>query len=723
MDSPEGRNRREFLQRIAAGGLLLGIGAPLRAGDSGPATSEPQSVNGWIRIGVQGDVELISNTSEIGQGTGTALAQILAEELDVEWRSVRLGVAPIEPQFFNPLWKEYATYGSGGIRGQFAAIRKAGAQARAMLMGAAAANWGIATNECDTERGQVIHRASGRRAPYGRLAPAAAKLPVPANPPLRDLDKWRLIGTEVKRLDLPPKVDGTARYGIDVTLPGLLVAAIQQSPRFGGRLSQVDIEPALLVRGVRRVVSLTDAVAVVAGGYWTATQALARLKPSWDNAAASSATSTDYTHALIRAVEAGGRIFAPQGPTAEEQSRTFEAAMRRAESQVQATYTVPFLSHAPMEPMNATASVSATRATLWLPTQNPSAATSAVARALGLPESAITIHTTLSGGGFGRRIEFDFAVQAALISREVSAPVKLIWSREEDMRHDFYRPAAAIRLRAGIGADGWPVAVRCDSACESLLYYSNGGDRGAALPVDWTAVGARPSYYALGPSVFAVTTLDVGVPVGFWRSVAASQNMFAYESFFDELAHEAKIDPAVWRRHMLAGSSRERRVLDALLERAQWSTPPAPGRFRGLGLARANGSIAAHVVELSVLEGAKIRLHRVTAALDCGIVVNPSSVRAQVEGCVAFALSAAMYGEITVKGGAVEQSNFHDYRAIRIHEMPPVDVILLPSRDAPGGAGEEAVSPFAPALANAVFAATGRRIRDLPLARAGFTLA
>jgi isoquinoline 1-oxidoreductase subunit beta len=669
-----------------------------------------------------GEIEVLSNTSEIGQGTGTAIAQILAEELDVEWQAIRLAVAPIDPQFFNPLWNEYATYGSGGIRGQFDALRRAGAQARQMLVNAAAAKWNVTVTECDTERGSVVHRASGRRCDFGALAAAASRGPVPQNPSLKPPEKWKLIGAEIKRLDIPAKVNGTAIYGIDVKLPGLLIAAIRQAPRFGGRLSSVDPNPALTMRGVRRVVPLDNAVAVIAADYWTASQALLRLEPLWDESMASTANSPDYSRSLRDAVRRGGTVFAPSGSTAPELTQTYETAMRAATTRIEATYTVPFLSHATMEPMNATALVSSTHATLWLPTQNPSAATKAVAKALELPASAITIHTTLSGGGFGRRIEFDFAVQAALIAKAVAEPVKLIWSREEDMRHDFYRPAAALRIQAGIGADGWPVGMRCDRACESLLYYSNGGNRAAALPVDWTAVGARPSYYDLGPTLFAVTTLDVGVPVGFWRSVAASQNMFAYESFFDELAHAGGADPAAWRRHLLGKSSRELRVLDAVLERTRWATPAPAGRFRGLALAKANGSIVANVVEISVNDETRISIHRVTTAIDCGIVINPNSVRAQVEGCVGFALSATMYGEISLKNGAVEQSNFHDYRPVRMHEMPPIEVMILPSREAPGGAGEEAVSPFAPALANALYAATGRRIRDLPLARSGLTL-
>jgi isoquinoline 1-oxidoreductase beta subunit len=717
-------SRREFLKGLACGGLLLQIGAPLAANRLA-SESTPQGlheVNSWVRIGPTGDVEILSNTSELGQGTGTALAQILAEELDVEWQSVRLEMAPIESDYFNSMWKEYAAYGSGGVRGQFDALRLAGAQARAMLISAAAAAWQVKPTECGTQLGQVVHQPTGRRAGYGALAAAAARQPVPAHPALKPVGEWRLIGKEVARLDIPTKVNGSAIYGIDVTFPDLLIATIRQSPRFGGRLREVDAAPAMSVRGVRQVVSLDDAVAVVASDYWSADRAIALLKPVWDNTGASTITSAEYTSRLRAAVQAGGGIYTPAGSTVEHLRANYDSALSRAMSHFEAVYTVPFLSHAPMEPMNATALVSDSQATLWLPTQTQSRTREAVARELKLPVTAVTVHTTLSGGGFGRRGKVDFPIQAARIARAVGAPVKLIWSREEDMQHDFYRPAVAIRLRIGIGSDGWPVALRCDSACESLLRHPTSDARSPTPSADPSAVGEIPSYYSVGPILFAVTTVDVGVPVGYWRSVAASQNVFAYESFFDELAHAARVDPAAWRRHLLPDGSRERRVLEAVLERAQWSTPPPSGRYRGLALARANGTVVAHVVELTVSGNRMIQLQRVSTAVDCGVAVNPNSVRAQIEGSIGWALSAAMYGEITVRNGAVEQSNFHDYRPVRLPEMPPVEIIVLPSRESPGGVGEEAVGPFAPALVNALFAATGQRIRDLPLARAGFKL-
>jgi isoquinoline 1-oxidoreductase subunit beta len=718
-------SRRAFLKHLAGGGLLLGIYAPLAGGHkvAEPPSASPSMINGWVRISLNGDVVILTNASEIGQGTGTAIAQILADELDLEWHNVRLEMAPMEPRYFNPKWGEYATYGSAGIRGQFDALRLTGAQARAMLIAAAADGWRVPVTACDTENGQVVHRPTGRRLSYGKLASAAARQQVLPNARLKSPTQWRLIGKNVPRLDIPSKVNGSAIYGIDISFPGLRIAAILQSPRFGGRLARVDPGPALAVPGVLRVVSIGDAVAVVASDYWTASKGLARLEPIWDNSAASTANSTEYEQALRDAARAGGTLFVPAGSTADGLTREYAQAIGGAMSRYDAIYTVPFLSHAPMEPMNATAIVSESKAELWLPTQNPSAAAAALAADLGLPQAAITIHTTLSGGGFGRRVEFDYALQVVRIAKVMGEPVKLIWSREEDMRHDFYRPAAAVRLSAGIGADRLPVCLRFDSACESLLYYSGGGNRAAALPVDRSALGTPPSFYAITPMLFTVNTVDVGVPVGYWRSVAASQNVFAYESFFDELAHLAGIDSAEWRRKMVANGSRARRVLDTVLERAKWYDRSAAGRFRGLALVNVNGSFVAHVVELSLKDGSAIQLHQITTAIDCGVAVNPYNIRAQIEGSIAFALSAAMYGEITIDNGAVKQSNFNNYRVIRLSEMPPVDIVILSSSETPGGVGEEAVSALAPALTNALFAATGRRVRDLPLVRAGFSLA
>jgi isoquinoline 1-oxidoreductase subunit beta len=703
-------DRREFLSALG-GGLLLAIGGIAPAG-----AAQAPPVGGWLRIGPDGSVTLATNTSEIGQGTNTALAQIIADELDLEWRAIRVEMAPVETAYYNPRWQDYATYGSGGIRGNYTLLRETGARARAMLVAAAAERFKVAAADCRTEMGAVIHDASGQRASYAELAEAAARLPVPERVTPKPKSAWRYIGQPLARLDVPAKVDGSARFGMDATVPGLLFAAICQAPRFGATLAGIDTAAAS--PGVR-VVRLGNAVAVVARDYWTAQTALERLKPRWDLARASGVSSPAYGAQLAEATRAGGRTYAPRGTSAADAEAAYRAAGGGAKRSLSALYEVPFLAHAPMEPMNATARVTADAAELWLPTQVQSATQAAVARLLGLAPDKVTIHTLLSGGGFGRRGEFDFALQAAEIARAVDAPVKLIWSREQDMRHDYYRPAAAVRISAELGADGRPQRLELASACESLDDYSAGATRDPKRGADRTAIGEPLSSYALGPVRYRTHTLDVGVPVGYWRGVAQTQNAFAYESFMDELAHAAGADSFDYRLSLLAPGSREGAVLRAL--ETHWRAR-APGRHRGLALVAANGSVVAEIVELS-LEQRAIRLHAVHAAIDCGIAVNPRLVEAQVEGGIAYALSAALLGEITLKDGAVEQSNFHDYPLVTIGQMPPVSVTLVASDAPPGGVGEESVGPLAPALANALHAATGERIRRLPLARAGFRLA
>lgn len=732
--------RRDFLKTLAAGGLLVTIGPGVSAAaDAAAATAAPAPAAGapaaaqvpapqppgWVRIAPDGSVTVLSNTSEIGQGTGTAIAQMLADEMDLDWKTIHIEMAPLEKQFINPGWGEYATYGSGGVARQFPQLRKAGAQARAMLVGAAAAEWQVPAAECDTETGTVLHQPTGRKLPYAKLVRQAAAQPVPADPPLMPKERWRHMGKDVARLDLPAKTDGSAVYGIDVKLPGMLNAAILQCPHFGGKLAAVDPQPALARRGVKQVVRLPDAVAVVADSHWHAQQALNALKPEWDLGAASKHSSAPYRDMLREAVQKDGDLVVPRNGKAEDLLAAHEAAAARAASTLERTYTVPLLAHATMEPMNGTASVKDGKAELWLPTQAQDTARTFVSKALGIAPQAVTVHTTLSGGGFGRRIEADFAVQAALIAKEAGVPVKLLWSREEDMRHGYHRPAAVLRLRVGLDASGALAVMRMDGACDTLFGYSRfGADKEYAKPFDRSAVGMLPTYYYNLPGfIQRTTTVDAGVPLGYWRSVAATQNVFATESFIDELAQLAKADPFDYRRRLMKPNSREQRVLDILEQRSNWRQPAAPGRKRGMAFTRANGSHIGQVVELSVDAQSRVKLHRVTTVVDCGIAVNPRNVRGQMEGGNIFALTAAFYGEITVKDGAVEQSNFTDYRLLSLAETPAMEIVVVDSKEPPGGVGEEAVGPLAPALANALFAATGKRYRDLPLAKAGLSLA
>ncbi len=705
-------NRRDFLK---SGALLIPLGASAQA-------AAPTHVAHWVRIAADGTVTLLSNTSEIGQGTGTAIAQILADELDLDWSRVRIEMAPIEARYFNPGRNEYATYGSSGIGMQYDMLRKAGAQGRAVLMQAAARRWGVVPAACDTRDGAVLHAASGRRLAYAELVAQAAQLPLPEAPPLMPRERLRYVGRDVPRLDLPAKTDGSAVFGIDVRLPGLLRAAILQCPSFGGRLQDVDPAPALAMRGVRQVVRLDDAVVVVADTWWRARTALAALKPHWDLRQASRHSTAGHAAALRRAVGKDGPLHVPPNSNAKDLlARHAKAAVGRAS--LQSVYTVPFLAHATMEPMNATARVDARGAELWLPTQIQSFTREAVAQALGLTPEQVTLHTTLAGGGFGRRMELDFALQAARIAAQCGgAPVQLIWSREEDMRHDYYRPAAAVKLSAWTDRDGLLAALRTDMACESLFHYTGEGAlRDLATPVDPSAVGELPDYYRGVALRTHVTTVDAGVPVGFWRSVAASQNVFAYECLIDELARRARTDALAYRRRLLAGDARSLALLDVLAARSRWGRG-LPGRHHGLAFSKANGSIVAHVVEVSVDATRRVTLHQVWTAIDCGIAINPANVRAQVEGSIVFALSAAFFGQITLKHGAVEQSNFSDYPLVTMAQTPPCEVIVMDSTEKPGGAGEEAVGGFAPALVNALASATGRRLLSLPLASHGYRL-
>lgn len=728
------QGRREFMQSIALGALLVAVGDTSFAASNNTAsiaatptsTSTPVSfpasfpITGWIRIASDGAVTLYSNTAEIGQGTGTAIAQILANELDLDWHDVRLEMAPVEQRYFNPAMEEYATYGSLGVSQQIAPLRKAGAQARGMLLAAAAKLWKLDIKDCDTDAGAVVNRLDKRRIPYAQLAALAAQLPVPQEPALLPKERWRFIGKDIARLDIPAKLNGSAVYGIDVQMPGLLVAAILQSPSFGGRLQTVDAAPALAIKGVRHVVKLERAVAVVANNYWVASKALAALQPSWDMQAASHCESKKYDTELIAGARAGGAVLVPRDSSLEKIQQAYADACSQEAKQLSAVYTFPFLAHATMEPMNALAIVNEDSAELWLPTQSQSLAREVVAQALGFKEDKVTIHTTLSGGGFGRRLENDFVLQAAFIAKQIGAPVKLIWSREEDIRHDYYRPAAAIQLRASLDTQGMPLALRFDIATEAILKYSREGKYAAeALPMNRQALGPVKHYRL--PMLQSANTIDAKVPTGFWRSVQASHNTFAMETFLDELASQAGMDSAQYRRRLLADGGRERSALDRALLQSGWNTPPAAGRFRGMALINANGTVVVHVVELSVQENA-VKIHAVTTVVDCGLVVNPRNVHAQMEGGIAFGLSAAFYGEITLKDGAVLQSNFHEYRLINMAEMPAVKITIMESEAPAGGVGEEAVGPIAPAVANALFAATGKRIRDLPFSKSGFGL-
>lgn len=698
-------SRRTFLQSagLAGGVLLIDIRAPLRAADGSVA----EVIAGWIRIDPDGSLCLLVNATEMGQGAKSGLAQILAEELEVEWSQVRVDFAPIDREHYG-MWETYQTGGSGSVRGMFDRLRTAGATARTMLSQAAARRWGVRVAECVARSGVVRHAQSSRSASYASLARDALQLPQPKDVPLKPRGEWQLIGKSLHRLDLRSKVDGSAIFGIDVRQPGMLHAAIAQSPVFGGTLESLDPAPAMQHRGVRRVLKLERAVVVVADTFWTAQKALGDLKPVWRTGAMASVASTAISERLRTLTHESGKVYVAEGEDEAQARERCEAELVKARRVFERTYEAPLLSHSPMEPMNGTALVRNGRAELWVPTQVQSDLRTAVAKALGFDESAVTIHTTELGGGFGRRLQTDYGVQAALIAREMQVPVKLIWTREEDTQHGFYRPAAAVRLRVAIGTDDAVTALRAQIAC---------------LDGDTPVGGLAGQPYALPNTCVTYAGWNPGVPLGAWRSVDASQNLFFFESFVDELAQELRQEPLAFRRHLLRDNARALRVLDAAAKLARWDEKLPKGRGRGIAFLRGFGSLAAQVAEVSVSADHALRVHRVSCAVDCGTAVNPDSIRAQFEGGVIFALSAAALGEITIAGGRVQQSNFHDYQVVRMAQAPQVDVEILESpAESVGGIGEPPVPPLAPAVANAIFAATGTRVRRLPLASSGFKL-
>ncbi|OGL12633.1 MAG: hypothetical protein A3I17_05045 [Candidatus Rokubacteria bacterium RIFCSPLOWO2_02_FULL_72_37] len=698
---------------LAAGaGLAVGFRLPGRtARAQGAGVFAPSQ---WLRIDRDGLVTITNSVPEMGQGALTTTAMIIADELDADWGSIRVEQAPADPRrYANPVTGRQSYGGSRGVRDHIQMWRRAGAAAREMLKRAAAEAWGVPLEAVETEPGVVVHRPSGRRLPYGQLVDRARELPVPQAPRLKTPDQFRYIGKMVHRRDAPEKVNGRGIYGVDVQVPGMLVASIERCPVFGGTLKSFDATAAKAVPGVRHVVQVSHGVAVVADGFWQAVQGRKALRVDWDEGPVARVSSPLISRGYAALATRPGRVARDDGAA--------ERALAAGGRVHEAVYEVPFLDHACMEPMNATAHVTPEACVVWAPTQNPGGSQAVAARLTGLPPAKVTVHTTLLGGGFGRRGEVDFVVDAVETSKAVGAPVKLMWTREDDITHGFYRPSTYNVFRAALDADGRPAAWWNRIVGPGILIQKGMAPAGG---VDGAAVaGARDIPYTI-PNVRVEWTLkDFGIPVGFWRSVGASQNAFITESFVDELAHLAGKDPFEYRRALLGGSPRHKGVLELAAARADWGTPPPSGRARGIAVAFSYGSYVAHVAEVSLAPAGVVRVHRLVAAIDCGIAVNPDQVRAQMEGGAVYALTAALYGEITLERGRVQQSNFHDYPMLRIDGMPVVEVHILDSGAAPGGLGEPGVPTVAPAVCHAIFALAGRRVRRLPLTREGLAKA
>jgi isoquinoline 1-oxidoreductase beta subunit len=710
-------SRRGFIgTMLAAGGSVLFY---MNVASQAVAASSPAAIllNGWIRIAPNGSVSVFSRTTELGQGALTSLALIVAEELELDPASVTIEMAPVAEEFMDttpdgPAY--YVTWASESSRDMDRRMRKVAATVRALLLRAAAQTWGVTDTECSAHNGIVRH-TGGRTLSYAALAPMAATLPVPQDIEPKPRANWRRLGHATARFDIPAKVDGSAVYGVDVKRLDLLVATIAQCPIFGGRLKSVDAGAVEKMPGVKKVFALEDAVAVIATGYWPAKRGLDRLRPVWQ-AGERKAADTGAQYALLRqAVQSPKHLFLPEGAQEAELLTAHDAGMAAATTHLDAFYDVPFLAHAPMEPMNATAHVTPQGAELWVPTQFQSLVREVVAEILGLPQEKVIVHTTVVGGGFGRRVEIDYAIQAAKIARHVEQPVKLIWSREEDMSRGYFRPMAVMQLKAGLDAQGQPTAFSFAAACPSIMDYTSERRHGVTEEeVDhYGLANARDWPYAVPGQKIALASTDLDVPVA---------SVFGLECFLDEMAAAAKADPIAYRRHLLRHRPRELAVVEKVASVADWDKPAAMGRHRGFGMNVCNGSVVAQIVEIEVSPQRAVVLHTIYCVVDCGIALNPDTVVAQMEGGIIFGLSGALFGEISLKDGAAVQKNFDSYPLLTLAQTPKIQVVILPS-DAPvGGVGEEAVPPVAPAVANALFAATGQRLRSLPLMRQGLTL-
>jgi len=691
-------NRRSFLQVGASVSAGLLIGFRLKA----EVTNTAPRLNAWIHIAPDDTVTFMIHKTEMGQGTLTSLSQLLAEELEVEWAKFRTEFPPVDPAF-GPM---QGVVGSQSIRSSWGPLRQAGATARTMLISAAAAQWGVDPAQCRAEKGAVINTASGARLSYGQLATAASALPAPKGVVLKDPKQFQIIGKSPKRLDTRDKTTGTTKFGIDARVPGMVYAAVARSPVFGGKVASFDDKKARAVAGVSNVVSISNGVAVVADNSWSAIQGSRALEVKWDDGPNADLNSAGIRKLFAEKTLEAGAVARKTGDGA--------AGLAGAVKKIDAVYEAPFLAHATMEPLNCTAHVTPASCDIWASTQMQTTVHATAMQITGLKAADVHVHSMFMGGGFGRRSTADFVGEAVELSKAISKPVKVTWSREDDMHHDVYRPASLARFSGGLDADGWPVALTANLASPSILYTAGGG-RAPRNGLDSTSTeGIHDTPYSIPHTQVDYHWTEVGIPVFFWRAVGYTQNTFFMESFIDELAAAGGKDPVEVRRRLLTKVPRALGVLELAAEKAGWGQALPAGRFRGVGLVNNIGSFTAQVAEISVDKG-KVRVHRVVCAVDCGHVVNPAIVQQQIRSAVVFGLTAALKGSITIDKGRVQQANFNNYDMLRIDETPAVEVYIVPSTENPGGIGEAGVPTIAPAVCNAIFAATGKRVRKLPI--------
>ena len=703
-------SRRAFLITGAAagGGLLLGVYLPRTISAKAQNADEVFAPNAFVRIEPDDTITLIMPQVEMGQGTYTSMSMLIAEELEVDLAKVGLEAAPPSDKLYaNPLLGFQVTGGSTSVPGFWEPLRRAGATARVMLIQAAAAQWNVDPASCHAEKGDVVSPA-GERLSYGTLVDAAAKLPVPDEVTLKDPKDFTLIGTPAKRLDTPEKVNGKAKFGIDAMIPGMKFATVAACPIFGGKLKRVDDSKAMAIKGVRQVVKIDNAVAVVGDHMWAAMQGLSALDIEWDDGPNANVTTESIVEQMERASHNEGVTARSDGD--------FAKAIPGAAKKINAVYEMPFLAHAAMEPMNCTVHVTKDSCDIWVGIQVVARAQATAAQVTGLPPEKIQVHNHLLGGGFGRRLDVDGITQAVAIAKQVDGPVKIVWSREEDIQHDVYRPYYYDRFTAGFDAQDQLVAYHHRVTASSILArwappaFVNGLDE------DAVSGAAKEMPYAI-PNILVDYVRDEppGLTTGWWRGVGPTHNIFVVESFIDELAVATKKDPVEFRRSLLGKQPRVLGVLNLAAEKAGWDTSLPEGVGRGVSVQFAMGTYLSQVAEVEVSNEGEVKVRRVVCAVDCGQIVNPDTIVAQIEGGIIFGLSAALWGEITLKGGRVEQNNFNDYRVLRINEAPQIEVHLVKNAEAPGGIGEPGTIGIAPAMANAIFAVTGKRIRKLPI--------
>jgi len=699
-------SRRSFLKTGAAatGGLLMAVNLPGTLGQA-MAAGTVSTPNAWVHIADDNTITILSAHSEMGQGVHTSMPMLVAEELNVDLSQIKVVDAPPGAAYVNALLGAQITGGSTSVRGSWEKLRVAGAQVREMLVSAAAAEWNVDRAQIKADKG-MLTGPNGKKATYGAMAAAASKLPVPEKPAIKDPKDFRIVGKRTKRVDTPAKTNGTAQFGIDVKLPGMVYATITQCPVIGGKVKSFDGAQAKAMPGVQAVVQVSDGVAVVADSWWRAKKAAEKLSIQWDEGAVATISDASMLEGNRAAAKSGKviPIIAPKGDVAN--------AIKGAAKVLEAEYISPMQSHSPLEPMNFTAHVQGNKALLIGPTQFQQGAQGAVAGALGLKPEDVTLQTTFLGGGFGRRLELDFVVQAAEISKAVGKPVKLVWTREEDMTHDYYRPMGVNHLKAGLDASGMPVGVHFKVTSQSVT------QRAFGLPketLDPFMAEASVTGYNVPNTQHDLVIHDTGFRVGYWRAVSHSMNAFANESFVDEMAKAAGQDPYAYRMKMLEGKPRYANVLKLAAEKAGWGKPVAKGRARGIALMEGYDSYMAQVAEVSLNKDGSVKVHKVTVAADVGHMVNPDTVDAQLQSSIIFGMGAVLKHQITMANGRVQETNYNTYEPVRMYEAPQIDIVLVKSTEKPGGIGEPGTAVAAPAIANAVAALTGKRVRRLPL--------